>query len=56
MATLVFQIFNIILLVGFLYFIFALTVKFPKQMRENQERMDKLEHMIQETNKKLEGQ
>jgi len=51
--TFFFQLLNAALWVGIIYFIFNLAVKLPKRLKQSEEKIEKIEKVLEEINKKL---
>ncbi len=53
-STFIFQILNIALWIGIIYFVFNLFIKLPKRIKRNEEKIERTEKLVEEINKKLE--
>ncbi|AOY76802.1 hypothetical protein [Clostridium formicaceticum] len=51
--TLLFQLFNTLVWVGIIYLIFYLVIKLPKRIKRHEEKIKRIESMLEEINKKL---
>ncbi|WP_192929747.1 hypothetical protein [Alkaliphilus serpentinus] len=51
--TMFFQVINILLMIGLIYFVFYLVVKLPRRIKDNNERLEKIEKQLEEINKKI---
>jgi len=51
--TFFFQLLNTALWIGIIYFIFNLAVKLPKRLKQSEEKIEKIEKVLEEINKKL---
>ncbi len=51
--TFFFQLLNIALWIGIAYFIFSLVIKLPKRLKQSEEKIERIEIMLEEINKKL---
>lgn len=53
--TVFFQILNTLLWVGIIYFIFSLAIKLPKRIKINEEKIEKIEQLLDEIKKKIDN-
>ena len=53
MRTLIVQLINSALWIGIIYFIFNLVLTLPKRIKRNEEKIDRIETILEEINKKL---
>ena len=51
--TLLFQLFNVALLIGIIYFVYTLAVKLPKRLKQNEDKLDRIEKGLEDINKIL---
>ncbi|ABR48028.1 hypothetical protein Amet_1859 [Alkaliphilus metalliredigens QYMF] len=51
--SLLFTVANILIWVGIAYFIFSLVVKFPKRIKRIEEKIERMEDMLEDISKKL---
>ena len=51
--TLIFQLLNTVLWIGIIYFIFNLFIKLPKGLKRNEEKIERIESILEEINRKL---
>jgi len=51
--TFFFQLLNTAIWIGIIYFIFNLAVKLPKRLKRNEEKIERIEKVLEEINKKL---
>ena len=51
--TLLFQLFNVALLIGIIYFVYTLAVKLPKRLKQNEDKLDRIEKGLEDINRKL---
>lgn len=50
--TLLFQLFNVALLIGIIYFVYTLAVKLPKRLKQNEDKLDRIEKGLEDINRK----
>jgi len=51
--TFFFQLLNTVIWIGIIYFIFNLAVKLPKRLKKSEEKIERIENILEEINKKL---
>lgn len=51
--TIIFQLFNTVLIVGVVYVVYYLVVKLPVNLREKDARLDNIEETLSEISKKI---
>ncbi|MDW7670487.1 MAG: hypothetical protein SCK57_03195 [Bacillota bacterium] len=51
--TFLFQLFNVALLIGIIYFVYTLAVKLPKRLKQNEDKLDRIEKELEDINRKL---
>ena len=51
--TFLFQLFNVALLIGIIYFVYTLAVKLPKRLKQNEDKLDRIEKGLEDINKIL---
>jgi len=51
--TFFFQLLNTAIWIGIIYFIFNLAAKLPKRLKRNEEKIERIEKVLEEINKKL---
>ena len=51
--TFFFQLLNTAIWIGIIYFIFNLVLTLPKRIKRNEEKIDRIETILEEINKKL---
>ena len=51
--TVIFQIINSLLLIGIIYLFYFLIIKLPKRNKIYDERINKIEHLVGDINKKI---
>lgn len=51
--NIIFQLLNTVLWIGIIYFIFNFAIKLPKRMKKSEERIEKIESILEEINRKL---
>ncbi len=51
--TMIFQLLNTVLWIGIIYFILKLMIKLPKRIKKNEDEIERIANILEETNKKL---
>jgi len=53
MGTIIVQLLNTALWIGIIYLIFNLVIKLPKRIKRDEEKIDRIENLLEEINKRL---